>query len=331
MKWVNGSNSRSRAIKTAITAIAMAATMFVTAGTNGAVKKEAGAIAKEAGAIKKELTWAGCGISKKAFMAELAKGYEKKTGIKIKLQGGGATKGIRTVASRENDLGGSCRQTLVDPRTLSTVPKERRVQMDPVAWDALVVLVHKSNPVEDITLEQIRKVFTGRITNWSQLGGNNAPIDLYVRKGKISGVGRTIRELIFYDYEKVFTSPRIRFEKSSGPIEKAIAKDAVNGIAISGVSSAKRRNVKLLRLEGRYPSYENIKSGSYLLYRPLFLVTNLRSLDNPDIYNFSLYAHSDEGKDILRKVGTVPYGDAIQLWLKYLDSVRKAEEAGLQQ
>ncbi len=264
-------------------------------------------------------------------MAELAKAYEKKTGVKIMLQGGGATKGIRLVAKREVDLGGSCRQTLEDPNTLSSHPKERRVQMDPVAWDALVVLVHKSNPIENITLDQIRKVYTGRITNWNQLGGKNAPIHLYVRKGKISGVGRTIRELIFYDYEKVFKSPLMHVERSSGPIEKAIQGDAVNGIAISGVSSAKRRKVKLLSLEGRYPSYENIKNGSYLLYRPLFLVTNLRSLDNPEIYKFSQFAHSEEAKAILRKVGTLPYEDGIHLWLKYLNSVRKAQEAGLKQ
>ncbi len=302
-------------MQVAIAAIAMMATMLVTQTAYSAPKKL--------------LTWAGCGISKKAFMSEMAKAYEAKTGIKIKLQGGGATKGIRKVASREIDLGGSCRQTLDNPNTLSSHPKERRVQMDPVAWDALAVLVHKSNSVNNITLKQLRKIYTGRITNWKQLGGRNAPIDLYVRKGKISGVGRTIRELIFYDYNQEFYSPRIHIERSSGPIEKAIQKDAVNGISISGISSAKRRNVKLLKLEGREPTYENIKNGSYLLYRPLFLVTHLRSLDNPEIYNFSAFVHGEEGKAIMRKVGTVPYEDAIHLWLKYLNSVRKAQDAGL--
>ena len=280
---------------------------------------------------KESLTWAGCGISKKAFMTEMAKAYEKKTGVKIELQGGGATKGIRKVSAREIDIGGSCRQTLEDPNTLSSHAKERRVQMDPVAWDALAVIVHKDNPVGNITLDQLRKVYTGRITNWSQLGGNNAPIELYIRKGKISGVGRTVRELIFYNYEQEFTSPRIHVEKSTGPIEKAIAKDAVNGIAISGISSAKRRKVKLVKLEGHEPSYENIKNGSYLLYRPLFLVSHLRSLDNPEVRKFSQFVHSEEGKQIMRSVGTVPYEDAIHLWLKYLSSVRKAQDAGLRQ
>lgn len=282
-------------------------------------------------ASKKTLTWVGCGISKKAFMSEVAAAYEKKTGVKINLQGGGATKGIRQVSVQHSDLGGSCRQTLEDPTTLAPDEHERRVQMDPVAWDALAVIVHKGNPVKNITLDQLRKVYTGRITNWKQLGGSNAPIELYIRKGKISGVGRTLRELVFYDYEKNFTSPHLHVEKSTGPIEKALEKDAVNGIAVTGISSARKRKVKILDLEGKDPSYNNIKNGDYLLYRPLFLVTNLASFQNPEIRKFSEYVHSEEGKAVIRRAGTVPYEDAIGLWLKYLNSVRKAQENGLRQ
>ncbi|MDH5634041.1 MAG: phosphate ABC transporter substrate-binding protein [Gammaproteobacteria bacterium] len=273
------------------------------------------------------LTWAGCGISKKAFMGELAKAFEQRTGVKIDLKGGGATRGIREVSNRTRDVGGACRHTLEDPKTMSTNPEERRVRLDPVAWDALVVLVHKSNPVNNITLAQVRDIYDGKISNWKELGGNDAEIQLFVRKGKISGVGRTVRELIFSDYEKEFTS-RATVVKSSGPLEKAIEGNAVNGIAISGISSARKRDVKLLQLEGKEPSYENIRNGQYLLYRPLYLVTHLQNRD-PDVLRFMEFAHSDEAKDIMRKAGTVPYGDAIDLWLKYLAQVRKAQEQGL--
>lgn len=282
-------------------------------------------------AAKKTLTWVGCGISKKAFMSEIAAAYEKKTGVKIILHGGGATKGIREVSAGRSDLGGSCRQVLEDPTTLSPDVHERRVQMDPVAWDALVAIVHKGNPVSNITLAQLRKVYTGRITNWRQLGGNNAPIELYVRKGKISGVGRTLRELVFYNYDQVFKSPHLHVEGSSGPLEKAIETNAVNGLAVTGISSARKRKVKILKLEGKDPSYKNIKDGDYLLYRPLFLVTNLAELGNPEIERFTRYVHSEEGKAVIRHAGTVPYEDAIDLWLKYLNSVRKAQEHGLRE
>ena len=273
------------------------------------------------------ITWAGCGISKKAFMAELSAAFEKKTGVKVDLKGGGATRGIRDVSARKRDMGGSGRHTLENPKNYSAHPKERRVRMDPVAWDALVVLVHKSNPVDNVSLQQVRDVYDGKITNWKQLGGNDAPIQLFIRKGKISGVGRTIRELIFSNYNKNFTKTAT-VVKSSGPLEKAIAKNAVNGIAISGISSARKRPVKLLKLEVKEPSYTNIRNGDYLLYRPLYLVTHLQNR-NPNVLRFMEYAHSDEAKVIMRNAGTVPYGDAIDLWLKYLNQVNKAQESGL--
>ncbi len=264
-------------------------------------------------------------------MKELAKAYEAKTGVKIVLSGGGATKGIRNVASRKKDLGGACRHTIEDPRTLSSHPLERRVRMIPVAWDALVVIVHKSNPVDNITLDQIRKIFTGKITNWNQLpGGKNAPIDVYVRKGKISGVGRTVRELIFANYNQKFVAKYV--EKSSGPIERAIQGNAVNGIAITGISSARKRKgkIKVLKLEGKEPSFANIKSGDYLLYRPLYIVTHLQNND-PDVKGFVYFVHSEEARLIMRKVGTVPYTDAIHLWLKYIGQLQTALAKGLSQ
>jgi phosphate transport system substrate-binding protein len=262
-------------------------------------------------------------------MKEVAKAFEKKTGVKIDLKGGGATRGIREVSSHKRDLGGSCRYTLENPKTLLTHNKERRIKMDPVAWDALVVLVHKTNPVNDITLANLRKVFEGKITNWKQLGGKNAPIQLFYRKGKISGVGRTVRELIFADYDKNFTK-KATVVKSSGPLEKGIQGKAINGIGVSGISSARKRKVKILSIEGKKPSYENIKNGSYLLYRPLFLVTHLQNKD-PDVRAFTSFVHGAEAEKIMRKAGTVPYGDAIHLWLKYLTQVEKAQKRGLVQ
>lgn len=281
--------------------------------------------AQSPAAAARTLTWVGCGISKKAFMSELAAAYEKKTGVKIQLEGGGATKGIRQVSAKQVQLGGSCRHTLDVPGNLQSVHEERRVIMTPVAWDALAVIVHKDNPATNITLEQVRKLYTGQISNWKELGGQDAPVELYIRKGKISGVGRTLRELVFADYEKEFVATHV--VKSTGPLEQGIEKNP-NGIGITGVSSARKRDVKILALEGKDPSFENIKNGGYLLYRPLYLVTHMESAD-PDVTRFVEFAFSDEGKAVMRKVGTVPYEDAIPLWLKYLDQQQRALARGL--
>lgn len=268
------------------------------------------------------LTWAGCGISKNAFMAEMAAAYKKKTGIDIDLRGGGATKGIRQVASREVKIGGTCRHLLDNPENMTTVPEERRVQLTPVAWDALVVIVHKDNPVDNMTLDQIRALYTGKLTNWKQLGGRDAPIELYVRKGKISGVGRTKRELIFNNYEQEFVAAHVVEESAN--LEKDMVTNP-NGIGITGISSARKIKdiAKILKLEGKEATYENIKSGEYLLYRPLYMVTHMQSTD-PEVKRFVDFVMGNEGKQIMRDVGTVPYADAIHLWLKYLDQQNRA-------
>lgn len=272
----------------------------------------------------KKLSWAGCGISKSAFMGEMAAAYEKKTGIKIDLIGGGATKGIRQVSSQTTDIGGTCRHVIEKEGSPMTHPDERRVQLTPVAWDALVVITHKDNPVDTISSEQLRKLYKGQITNWKELGGNDAPIELYARKGKISGVGRTLRELLFYNYEEEFVATHV--VPSTGPLEKAMATN-MNGIGTTGVSSArklvKNKTAKILKLDGKESNYENISTGQYVLYRPLYIVTNLQE-KNPEVAKFVHFVSSEEGKAIMRKAGTVPYEDAVGLWLTYLDQQNKA-------
>lgn len=265
------------------------------------------------------IQWAGCGISKKAFMTELAKAYTKKTGVKVKLSGGGATKGIRKAAKGTIDIGGACRVSL------ERHPEERDAFQIPVAWDALVAFVHKDNPVDSVTFAQLNKIYLGKITNWKELGGNNAPIELYVRRGKMSGVGRTLRELVFANYDQKFKATYV--VKSSGPVEKGVLKNK-NGFGVSGISSAKKRNLKLLKLDGHAPTYENIKNGSYALYRPLYLVIK-RGNRTPLIRDFISYAVSKEGKKIIRAQGTVPYAEAMHLVMKQLDQYDRANKEGL--
>ena len=264
-------------------------------------------IAKEA---PKTLVWAGCGITKKAFMAELAKAYEKKTGVKIILEGGGATRGIRDTVGRHVDIGGSCRMTLPsEDRT------ELYAQLQPVGWDALAVIVHKSNPINNLSTAQISAIFEGKITNWKQLGASNSPIHLYVRRGKISGVGYAIRQYIFKDSTKEFVTAPEYVMRSSGPLEEAAEKDPL-ALAITGVSSARKRDVKILSVDNKSPTYENVKAGKYVWYRPLYLVTN--PSPSQEVKDFIAFAVSEEGREVLRRNGTVPYKDAPNLMSKML-------------
>ncbi len=256
------------------------------------------------------LTWAGCGITKKAFMAELARAYETKTGVKVVLQGGGATRGIRDTVGMRMDLGGSCRMSLPQ-----TDRKELHANLHPVAWDALVLITHKQNPVKNLSTQQVRDIYLGKITNWRQVGGNNAPIDLYIRRGKISGVGYTIRQYLFKDSTVDFVTRSKFVMRSSGPLEKAVEKNK-NAIAITGVSSARKRNVKIISMDNKSPTFDNVMQGKYVLYRPLYLVTT--PTPSAQVKDFVSFAMSKEGRSIIRDNGTVPYRDAPNLMSKML-------------
>ncbi|MFO7602777.1 MAG: phosphate ABC transporter substrate-binding protein [Gammaproteobacteria bacterium] len=256
------------------------------------------------------ISWAGCGITKKAFMQELAQAYEAKTGVKVLLQGGGATKGIRQSAALTVDMGGSCRMSLPGADR-----SELHADLHPVAWDALAIIANKKNPVNNLTTEQIKKIYTGKITNWKQVGGADAAIRLYVRRGNISGVGYAIRQYIFNDGSIEFVTNDKYVVKSSGPLEKAVEKDPY-AMGITGISSARKRSVKILNFDGKIPSYENVANGHYTLYRPLYLVTS--ASPSAKVKAFVRFASSDEGRGIIRNNGTVPYQDAPKLMGKML-------------
>lgn len=254
------------------------------------------------------IRWAGCGITKKAFMAELAKGYEKKTGIKVVLEGGGATRGIRDTATLKLDIGGSCRMSLPE-----TDRRELYASLHPVAWDALAIIVHKSNPIQNMTTGQIKDIYTGKITNWKQLGGKDAPLKLYVREGNISGVGYAIRQYIFKDGGMEFQT---KYQvKSSGPLEKAVEKDPL-AMGITGISSARKRDVKVIEFDGKEPSVENLIAGKYQLYRPLYLVSSPQPSNK--VKAFISFAMSEDGRRIIRNNQSVPYKDAPNLMSKML-------------
>jgi phosphate transport system substrate-binding protein len=257
-----------------------------------------------------ELSWVGCGITRNAFMADLAAAYEQETGVSIDIAGGGATKGIRSIVSKQADIGGACRYNL--PRNR----EEAAASMIPVAWDALVVVVNKDNPIDSISLPQLRDLYLGKITNWQQLGGDDRPLELLIREGKISGVGYTLRKHLFEDPDVEFKSEHVY--PSSGPLEKAVEQNR-NAIAVTGIASAHKRDFKILKLEGKDPSFENIRTGNYLLYRPLFLVLNKNSPNSEEADRFIQFALGPKGRDIIRKNQVVPYFDGMLLLQRRLD------------
>ncbi|MEW8431759.1 MAG: phosphate ABC transporter substrate-binding protein, partial [gamma proteobacterium symbiont of Ctena orbiculata] len=132
----------------------------------------------------------------------------------------------------------------------------------------------------------------------------------------ISGVGYTLRQHLFEDQDVDFISKHLF--PSSGPLEKAVEQNP-NAISVTGVASAHKRDFKILKLEGRDPNFENIRTGNYLLYRPLYLVHSKTAPNSLESDRFIRFALGPKGREIIRNNQVVPYFDGMLLLQKRMD------------
>jgi phosphate transport system substrate-binding protein len=254
-----------------------------------------------------ELNLVSCHASKDAYVTELVNAYRKQTGIDIKVHAGNSTSAIRDVHIGIADIGGTSRYLMPNEKL------ETGVKLLPVAWDALAIIVHKDNPVENISFEQAKAIYTGRIRYWSDLGGTAQKIEVYAQKNKISGNGLILRELLFSNTDKNFHTSRV-FD-SSEQLEQALLENP-NAIAITGVSNARAQDVKIVAFDGKKPTLENIRTGNYSLYRPLFLSYAPDSANIESVKDFIRFVLGKTGQDVMRSNGVVPYREAISLAVK---------------
>ncbi len=237
-------------------------------------------------AYAKELKFAGCSTSTLSYMYAVADAYEAETGIKIDVKGGGATLGIKSAAAGTVDLGGTCRHLIEgkDPKAKLTI----------VAYDALVFIVNKSNPVNNVTRDQMIKMFEGKIKNWKELGGPDKPIIVVERKSKKAGGRLLLKELLGYDIK--LTGSAIKLQSSS-EVEKEIVKNPF-AFGVTGSGSAAQRELKLLSYEGAAPTKENFVNGKYPdLIRPLYIATTEQQ--SGDVKKFLAYILSDKGQAVV--------------------------------
>lgn len=264
---------------------------------------------------KSVLSWKGCSISRNAFMNECAEAYEKITGIKIDVQSGGATLGIRSVCAGNADIGGTCRPCLPD-----VFPElESGGYMTHVAWDAICFITHPSNPVDRISTQQARDILTGKITNWKEVGGPDKPILMLYRvqteQGKFSGVGYITRQLLFNDQGISFAHNGL-YCRDSGVVEDAVEKLEWT-FAADGISSSRKRNIKILNLDDVLCSKENISNGTYPLFRPLYILTKGKPVG--EIKKLVDWLTGNEGQTIISRQGTVNLreGESLKGLYKY--------------
>lgn len=171
------------------------------------------------------------------------------------------------------------------------------------AKDGLAVYVQENNPVKELTLDQIKDIYTGNITNWKEVGGPDSKIVVYSRENN-SGTYVYFRDFVLKGKDFVASAQTL---PGTAAVVNAVSKDA-NGIGYGGAAYAKGvRFVKVKKdaaTEGYEPSAETVKSGHYPITRYLYMY--LRSKPTGALKNYIDWTLSPEGQEIVTKVGYFP-------------------------
>ncbi|TAM13913.1 MAG: LysM peptidoglycan-binding domain-containing protein [Rhodanobacter sp.] len=261
----------------------------------------------ESSKAKASLIWRGDVTTARAVMDDMSREWQRSGHGRIELQPFNTASGIDAVAGGSADLAGSARAS-------DGSAEDARLTFTPVAWDALVMIANRSNPVRSLSLRQLHQIYLGRITNWSQVGGSNAPIDLYAVISPNDGVEYSLRNLLFGRGTQQISAPRLYLNTKA--LEEGIALNP-NGLGLSTLADV-RGNSKLraIPIGGVMPTAANIADGSYPLYTPLYLVTNPNSRKATEVKAFIDFLATDKAKAVLRDHSVLPYQDGIALVAK---------------
>ncbi len=207
---------------------------------------------------------------------------------KIFIQGGGSSAGIQAVRTGAAEIGMSSRNLMKEERDLISVP---------IIYDAIAVIVHRENPLGDLTLDQIRSIFSGEATRWSQLGGKDRAITLVTRE-EGSGTRETFQKLVM---GKTEISLGALVQDSNGAIRQVVSDDrnAIGYISLGLVND----RVKAVKIDGVEPSVENIQAGKYKIVRPFLFV--FKSEPRGAAREFLDYILSPAGQKLLVQEGLV--------------------------
>ena len=224
-------------------------------------------------------------------------------GAIVQVTGGGSGTGIAALINGTTDVCMSSRPMREDEkRKLRDRYQTMGVEL-PVARDGLSIYVHESNGVKELSIEQLRGIYTGATTNWSQVGGKNAPIVLYSRENN-SGTYVYFKDhvLLGRDY-----SARAQTLPGTAAVVNAVARDP-NGIGYGG--AAYGRGVKEIGVRkdasspAVQPSAATVRDGSYPVTRFLYLYTRTRPAG--DVRTFVDWVLSPEGQQMATQVGYFP-------------------------
>lgn len=211
--------------------------------------------------------------------------------VKVTYNPTGSGAGISAVSEGRCDIGLSSRDLKDDEKATLT--------QTVVAIDGIAVIVNPENPISDLSVETIGKLYTGEITNWSEVGGSDQPVVLIGREAA-SGT-RDGFESITGTKDKCQYSQELT---STGDVIQTVAGNP-NAIGYASLAAVKD-SIKVLSVEGVTPSKETIQDGSYKIQRDFVLVTKTGEKLSDAAQKFFDFATSAEADSLIEKAGAVP-------------------------
>lgn len=257
------------------------ATACVFAMFTGCGKKENGTVATDGS------------TSMEQVISSLGEAFEEEhEGITFTYNPTGSGSGIQAVAEGRCDIG-------LSSRDLKDEEKAQGLEETILAYDGIAVIVNPDNPVADLDVETISKIYTGEIKNWKDVGGNDAEIVLI---GREAGSGTRDG---FETITKTEDACKYRQElTSTGDVITTVSgnPDAIGYASLASVKDS----VKVLKIDGVTPSDNTIKDGTYVIQRNFVLVTKKDKKLSDAAQKFFDYITSADASDIIKNAGAVP-------------------------
>ena len=247
-------------------------------------------------------TLAGCGTgqtvatdgstSMEKVIGALGESFQNDTGISFTYNPTGSGSGIKAVLEGRCDIGLSSRELKDEEKASGLIGTV-------LAYDGIAIIVNPNNPINDLSLEDVAKIYKGEITNWSEIGGDDAEIVLI---GREAGSGTRDGFESITDTEDAC---KYRQElTSTGDVITTVSQNP-SAIGYASVASVKD-TVKALTIDGVAATEESIKDGSYVVQRPFVLVTKSDVKLSKEAQKFFDYIISKEANDIVSAAGVVP-------------------------
>lgn len=243
-------------------------------------------------AISGTITMAGS-TSMEKFANALSEVYmQKNPGVTMTAEFIGSSAGIESLLAGSVDIGNASRE-------LKDTEKEAGAVENIVAMDGIAVVVDKANTVTDLKQEDLVAIYTGAVTNWSELGGENVPIVVIGRESG-SGTRGAFEELLKIEDKCKYSNEL----DSTGAVMAKVASTpgGIGYVSLDVIDDT----VKVLTLDGVAAKADTIKDGTYLLSRPFVMATKGEiSAQSDAVKNMFEFLKSDEGKELIQSVGLI--------------------------